>query len=147
MTVSPPLDQELDLRKVTVHVNGVEIQHRAGRELGGATVMAPDDIGYETRISDVAGTFVGWRADVPSEDTGGSGVISVLMGSASAKYLTEVAQRREEVDVVYASNGSGLGFKTQTMKIAKFSLSPVSIEPAGVRMFMFTGWGYKELSE
>lgn len=147
MTISPPLDQELDIRKVTVKVNSVEIQHRAGREVGGVTVMAPDDVGYETRIADVGGTFVGWRSDVPPEDTGASGMISVLIGSPSAKYLTEVASKREVVDIVIASNGSGLGFKTQTLKIAKFSLSPLAVEVAGVRMFAFVGWGYEEVQE
>ena len=145
MTTSPLLDQELDLRLATVEVDGIEIMNRAGREDGGVTGMAPDGLQYDSRIRDVAGTYVGWRRDPDKVDTGASGVISVQLGSDSAAYLAKLAASRKEVDIVFASNGSGLGFKTQTLQYAKISPAPISVEPVGVRMFEFTGWDYEEV--
>lgn len=147
MTTSPPLEAELDLRKLVVRVNNIEIQHLAGRNVGGVTAMAPDDVPYEQRVSDLAGTYVGWRADIDPVDTGGSGVISVLMGSPSMTYLSRVSARHDAVKVEFVSNGSGLGFKTQTLAVAKFTQSPISLEASGVRMYMFVGWDYVEVLE
>ena len=146
MTTSPPLKQELDLQKVVVRVKNVEIMNRAGPDMGGATVMAPEDSYGDPRIRDVAGTFVGWLKEPASADVGASGVISVQLGSDAANILSGFAESREVVDIVFESNGSGLGFKTQTLQYAKISASPISIGPNGVRMFMFSGWGYDEES-
>ncbi len=145
MTVSGPLDQELDLRLAVVEVDSVEILHRAGRDVGGVTAMSPEDNSFDSRIRDVAGTFVGWMREPDPVDVGVSGVISVLLGSESASYLSSLAQSRRDVDIVFTSNGSGLGFKTQSVGHAKISASPISIEPNGVRMFMFIGWDYEEV--
>jgi hypothetical protein len=145
MTTSPLLEQELDLRLATVHVNGVEIMNRAGRDVGGVTVMTPEENNIDSRIRDVAGTYVGWMREPDPVDVGASGVISVQLGSDSAGYLSKVAAARTEVDIVFTSNGSGLGFKTQTVGHAKISAAPVTIEPNGVRMFTFIGWDYEEV--
>ena len=145
MTTSPLLEHELDLRLATVHVNGVEIMNRAGRDVGGVTVMTPEENNIDSRIRDVAGTFVGWMREPDPVDVGASGVISVQLGSDSAGYLAKVAAARTEVDIVFTSNGSGLGFKTQTVGHAKISPAPVTIEPNGVRMFTFIGWDYEEV--
>ena len=145
MTTSPLLEQEIDLRLATVHVDGIEIMNRAGRDVGGVTVMSPEENNIDSRIRDVAGTFVGWMREPDPVDVGASGVISVQLGSDSAAYLAKVAAARTEVDVVFTSNGSGLGFKTQTVGHAKISPAPVTIEPNGVRMFTFIGWDYEEV--
>lgn len=145
MTVSQPLDQELDLRLAEVYVNGVEITNRAGRDVGGVTTMVPEDNNFDGRIRDVAGTFVGWMREPDPVDVGASGMISVQLGADSAAYLSRVAAARDPVDIVFSSNGSGLGFKTQTLGVAKISPAPVTIEPNGVRMFMFIGWDYEEV--
>jgi len=145
MTSSPLIETELDLRLVTVSVDGVEIMNRAGRDVGGVTAMAPEDSGIDTRIADVAGTFVGWRREVRDIDTAASGVISVQIGSASAAHLSSVVAAGNEVKIVFLSNGSGLGFKSQTLEHAKIRASPVSIEPVGVRMYPFLGWDYTEV--
>lgn len=145
MTTSPLLDTELDLRLATVHVKSIEITNRAGRDVGGVTVMTPDEPTMDSRIVDVAGTYVGWRRDSDKVDVGASGVISVQLGSGSAAVLANFASSREEVDIVFASNGSGLGFKTQTLGHAKIRPSPITIEAQGVRMFAFTGWDYEEV--
>ena len=147
MVTSPPLEQELDLRKVVVRVGGVEIQNRAGPDMGGATGMAPEEQYGDPRIRDVAGTFVGWLREPDVVDIGASGVISVQLGSEAARILSGFAESHQVVDVVFESNGSGLGFKTQTLQFAKISASPISISPTGVRMFMFVGWGYDEVPE
>ena len=145
MTTSPLLDNEIDLRKATVEVNGIEIMNRAGRDVGGVTVMTPEENNIDPRIKDVAGTYVGWMREPDPVDVGASGVISVQLGSASAEYLAKVAAANLEVDIVFASNGSGLGFKTQTLGYAKISAAAVTIEPNGVRMFTFIGWDYEEV--
>jgi hypothetical protein len=145
MTTSPLLEQELDLRLAIVEVNGIEIMNRAGRDVGGVTVMSPDEPTIDARIADVAGTYVGWRRDPAKVDVGASGVISVQLGSESASTLANFAATREEVNIVFTSNGSGLGFKTQTLGHAKIRPAPISIEPSGVRMFGFTGWDYEEV--
>jgi len=145
MAVSPPLIQELDLRKAVVEVNSIEIQNRAGRDVGGVTVMTPEENNIDSRIRDVAGTFVGWMREPDPVDIGVSGVISVQLGSESAAYLARVAAAREPVDIVFTSNDSGLGFKTQTCGNAKISPAPITIEPNGVRMFTFIGWDYEEV--
>lgn len=142
---SQPIELELDLRKVTVSVNGIPIDNRAGRDVGGVTAMAPEDSGIDTRIADVAGTFVGWRREVRDIDTAASGVISVQLGSASAAILSGIVAAGKEVKIVFLSNGSGLGFKSQTLEHAKIRASPVSIEPIGVRMYPFLGWDYTEV--
>lgn len=145
MVGSEPLKTELDIRLATVSVNGTEILHRAGRDIGGVTVMSPDEPREDSRIIDVAGTYVGWRRDMRKEDTGASGVISVLLGSPSAQFLAETAKSREDVDIVFTSNGSGLGFKTQTLSHAKIRAAPITIEAQGIRMFPFIGWDYEEI--
>ena len=145
MTVSPPLDQELDLRNVIVRVNNIEIMHRAGRDVGGVTVMSPEENNFDSRIRDVAGTFVGWMREPDPVDVGASGVISVLLGSDSAADLSKMAAARTDVDIVFLSNNSGLGFKSQSVGHAKISASPITIEPNGVRMFTFIGWDYEEI--
>jgi hypothetical protein len=145
MTTSPLLEQELDLRLATVHVDGIEIMNRAGRDVGGVTVMSPEENNFDSRIRDVAGTYVGWMREPDPVDVGASGVISVQLGSDSAAYLAKVAAARTDVDIVFTSNGSGLGFKTQTVGHAKVSPAPVTIEPNGVRMFTFIGWDYEEV--
>lgn len=145
MTVSQPLEQELDLRLAEVYVNGIEITNRAGRDVGGVTVMTPEENNIDSRIRDVAGTFVGWMREPDPVDVGASGVISVQLGSKSAGDLAKMAAARDPVDIVFMSNGSGLGFKTQTLGVAKISPAPVTIEPNGVRMFTFIGWDYEEV--
>ena len=145
MTTSPLLDQELDLTKVEVIVDGTEILHRAGRDIGGVTVMTPEDTNLDPRIRDVAGTHVGWSMDTPKEQKGVNGMISVLLGSPSATVLSKLCDSRKEVKVTFNSNGSGLGFKSQEASRVKFSPAPITIEPNGIRMYTFMGSGYVEI--
>jgi len=139
------LEHELDLTKVTVAVLGQNIAHMVDREHGGGVTMMPEDNTVDPRINDVTGEQVGWIKALPPELVGVSGMISVLLGSESANYLSGLANSSTDVDIVFTSNDSGLGFESQTCAHAKIFQASIAIErPAGggVRQFMFIGSGY-----
>lgn len=145
MPPSPLLEHELDLTKITVTVNGTTIENMADRASGGGVTMMPEDNIGDPRINDLTGSQVGWIKALPPDLVGVSGMISVILGSESANYLSGIANASTDVDVVFNSNESGLGFESQTCAHAKFFQAPVSIERpvgGGVRQFMFIGSGY-----